>query len=132
MAHHQPKTPEQQFKISESSFKCANLKQQSTYLKATGDHYQDTTGLVRWLSVESRNLMLYLMERKALFVTGVTEISKYARQQRMYIVSCQSTYHQLLSDSGSTLKGLVFEGEHRLLALQTSQSCQHYVLALPI
>ena len=76
--------------------------------------------------------MLHFLERKALFVTGVIEISKYARQQRMYIVSCQSTYHQLLSDSGSTLKGVGFEGEHRMLALQTSQSCQLYVLALPI
>ena len=76
--------------------------------------------------------MLHLLERKALFVTGVIEISKYARQQSMYIVSCQSTYRQLLSDSGSTLKGLGFEGEHRMLALQTFQSCQLYALALPI
>lgn len=72
--------------------------------------------------------MLHLLERKALFVTGFIEISKSAHGRNMYTVSCQSTYRQLLSDSGSALNGLGLECEHRMVALQISERCQFYFL----
>lgn len=75
--------------------------------------------------------MLHLLKRKVLFVTGFVKISKTCPlTKHVYKCLVQSTYRQLLSDSGSTLNGLGLEGEHRMVALQISQGCQFHFLPL--
>lgn len=88
-------------------------KVEMAYKKLSGDEDDDATLDHAWLGIESRDLVLDLLERKRLF-RAVLEAAKMADRRGIKL-----TYSELLNNGGGTENGGGLESQHRLLALFT-------------